>query len=379
MSLKLVQTVTPCCIYNDVGHCWTVPPHNWPAGFPPYYYSWSGIVYHPELVTCPKHYEEAFNVLQHFYYDPAADRLHLHPTYNTVYWPGWYNRSLFFAPDTGAYAGYWSEGGIGGGNWYLAYSASGSAGAYGRIYGLELGRTIVSLDPTTARPDGNYSNSLAAWPGSPAASLVICDAAAGLAVLGSGATLNFWRNINTAPEKFAMLTLPTYLDYMCYESPEIMWAIGRDGTILKLNYQIPRLEMISRVQAWPETARKFMITFDNRRHRLAVLRWLADAADGACRAQFEFYYPINQAAYLTRPVPVNSLRTSRQITFVAHLIGEAGEGIAPALVNAELAEPASGRILTPHVTTEASGRLLIRYESDSTGGYTDTIELSVEN
>lgn len=374
MSLQLVKTVEPCYDYVDVGTCWATPPSRWPSGYPSYYYPWFGSIYNAALVTCPKHFEEAFSNIYHFYYDPGSDTIRLNPTFSVVYWPGYAFKSISFDADGNYLSTWWGNFGDA---WYQAYTSNGSAGSYGRIYGIRLGKNIVSLDPATANPDGVYANSLENWPGNPTSSFIIANVAAGYAVLGSGASLTFWRNIDAAPEKFSQLTLPFAMDYLCYESETIMWAIGTGGELAKINYQLPRLEMLSQVHNPDPTVQKYMLTFDTKRNRLVVFSQLPDAADGACQSKIEFYWPVNEPGTLTKPVPVNALRAGEQITFVAHLIGDAGEGIASALVQASLADPAHGSLITPQVTSEASGRCLLRYQAGE-DDYTDSLTLSYE-
>jgi hypothetical protein len=188
--------------------------------------------------------------------------------------------------------------------------------------------------------------------------------------------LDCWRNISTTPERFAQLRLPNILNYLAYESQNYCWVITQDGVILKADYQIPRWEMISAVTD-PETDTiKYYIAFDTKRHRVIVFRHRPDAADGACQNQLEFYYPMVKPAQLTQPVPVSSLRDGKQILFVAHLIGDAGEGMTPYTVLGSMSDALAGTLVTPFSGTESNGKVCFKYEPP-TAGCVNTLQLTV--
>ncbi len=75
-------------------------------------------------------------------------------------------------------------------------------------------------------------------------------------------------------------------------------------------------------------------------------------------------------------VPVTSLRTGKRIVLVANLVGDAGEGIVPYTVNGQLADPVSGRLVTPFTGTELGGRACFQYQAPDQACQ-DTLRLSV--
>lgn len=390
MSLYALKIVSPAFGYPTAADimaypeyvpdsgCWLAAPGVWPTASNPTGSGSGGTntVYNPSLVTCPRKYPATVSALSHFFYDPGSDQLYMHVQYTTSWWPSWDTRALIFDADSGSWQNRDSVLGLDSdsycGIWGVAWTSCASVGSYGRIFGSDLG-TLKSLDPLTSRPDGVWT----APSGLPTTVLTgaVVNIIDGYVAIGSGGTLDFYRNINTAPEKFETIYLPAWIDSMCYESGEILWAICRHGEIFKINYQIPRIEMVSSVQNPDATALGYRITFDTTRHRVIVCRWLPDATDGACTSQLEYYYPMSAAATLTKPVPYTSLKTNSRIGFVAHLIGSQGEPITPWGIAASLAEPAAGQIVVPSVTTGVGGRALIEYKSSATG-CTETIQLS---
>jgi hypothetical protein len=73
-------------------------------------------------------------------------------------------------------------------------------------------------------------------------------------------------------------------------------------------------------------------------------------------------------------VPVSPLRSGQVTRFVAHLYGDAGEGVASHLVNAALAAPARGEVVIPVAGAELNGAVTLGYQGGPAGA--DTLQLS---
>lgn len=372
MSLWCLRTVAPCMEYIDNGKCYPSP------GPPPQVW-----FYNPKLVTCPKHFQQGEGRLSHFYYDPGADLLRAIIIYVTTYWPGWDVQRLDFSAETGewvnredvlarkVFVGIWGS----------AWTGKCTMGSFNKLYAcMNTGTPINEVDPFTLNPvPGGWTVDPYKWnPKSIFSAAVVNRIDNHLAGVSSW-TLDCWKNIGTAPERFGQLRLPNTLGYLAYESRNYCWIITRDGVICKADYKIPRWEMISKVQNPGLPATDFAIAFDTKRKQIVVFRSRPDAEDGACQHQLEFYYPMVNPAQLTQPVPVTSLRAGKRIVLVAHLIGEAGEGVTPYTVNGELAEPVEGRLVTPFSGTEMSGRVCFQYQApNETCEETLALETTVE-
>ena len=93
--------------------------------------------------------------------------------------------------------------------------------------------------------------------------------------------------------------------------------------------------------------------------------------------QLEFYNPVPQAQVITAPVPVNSLEAGRQITFAAHVLGDAGEGIASQAVTASLATPTNGQLSAGRVFTGLNGSFSLGYTGPDNAAETLTVSTEV--
>lgn len=186
----------------------------------------------------------------------------------------------------------------------------------------------------------------------------------GYIVLSFGNKLMFWKNLLTEPEYMGWLYNPdgSLMD-LAYESTRYLWAIGSSGTVMKIDYTIPRVELCSKiVNPDPAVDLKYLISFDPKRGRLVLYRHRSDdPVDGSNRSMLEAYRPIPKAGILTDPVPLKPLRVGSVVPFESFLLGDAGEGIAPCLVSASLQSPASGRLLQAGATTKTTGQAVVDY------------------
>ena len=356
MSLWLLKTVAPCMSYADNGACYQHTPPLWGP---------DGLIYNGSLVTCPRHYKQTTQSVSHFFFAPGAgpkgeDYLRAIVSFKTTYWPGWDVQRIDFDAESGQQVGQdWV------GIWGQAWTGKATLGSYNAIYACMNSSTVINqVSSATVEPiSGGWSVNPYNWNPKSIYFMAVVNRQDNLLAAVISWTLDCWRNIGTTPERFAQMRLPNTLGYMAYESRNYCWIITKDGVILKADYQVPRWEMISRVNKPEVTATDFLITFDTRRKRVVVFRVRPDAEDGACRHQLEFYYPMVSPAQLTKPVPVTSLRANQRIILVAHLIGEAGEGVTPYTVNGKMALPVEGRLITPFSGTELNGRVCFQYQA----------------
>ena len=356
MSLWLLKTVAPCMSYADNGKCYQHTPPLWGP---------DGLIYNGSLVTCPRHYKQATQSVSHFYFAPGAgpkgeDYLRAIVSFRTTYWPGWDVQRLDFDAESGQQVGQeWV------GIWGQAWTGKATLGSYNAIYACMNSSTVINqVSSATVEPvSGGWSVNPYTWNPKSIYFMAVVNRQDNLLAAVSSWTLDCWKNIATTPERFAQMRLPNTLGYMAYESRNYCWIITKDGVILKADYQVPRWEMISRVNKPEVTATDFLITFDTRRKRVVVFRVRPDAEDGACQHQLEFYYPMVSPAQLTQPVPVTSLKANKRIILAAHLIGEAGEGVTPYTVNGQMALPVAGRLITPFSGTELNGRVCFQYQA----------------
>lgn len=363
MGLWHLNTVAPCMSYIDHGSC-VPPPGPAPAAFQ----------YNQFLITCPRHYQQATASIANFFYEPGNDRLIVHVQLSQTAWPGWDVRRYEFDAATGVQIGDSESIGI----WGAAYTQAASVGSFNKIYACRRNEYLIrEIDWRTANPvTGGWSVNPYTWNPKTIYFHAVVNRIDNLLAAVQHWTLDCWRTIGTTPECFGQLRLPNTLGYLAYESRNYCWIITQDGVILKADYQIPRWEMISTVQDPEADTVKYFISYDTKRKRVVVFRQRPDAADGACQHQLEFYYPMVNAAQLTQPVPVTSLRAGNRIILAAHLIGDAGEGVTPFTVEGELAAPVEGRLVTPFSGTELNGRVCFQYQAPDEA-CTETLELAV--
>jgi hypothetical protein len=352
MALWVLGTIAPCLTYN----------------------LWDGIIrsisYNPFLITPPRIYDECIWTINHFFYEPGNDYLVAYMLFSTYHWPSWAVYLYKWDAETGVCLGRQTAS-----IFAISWANHAGVGSYNHIYTTMNSSTKIyevpwdslsyqagmwSVDPNTWNPNSIYSHA-------------VVNRLDGI-LCGVGSDhLDIW-NLNPTPTRRMQLRLPNSLGYMAYENRENLWIVTKDGLVLKANYRAARWEMLSTVQNPSPDAVNYLCAFDTRRKRLAVLRQRPDAEDGACQCQLEFYRPLYRSARLTDPVPVSPLRAGAKVRFVAHLIGEAGEGVASYLANAALVEPAAGQCLTPVARTEICGAVTFRYQAPAAGR--DTLKIS---
>jgi hypothetical protein len=372
MSLKLVRVISPCLSYIDGGACYP------PPGPPPAVWH-----YNPALMTCPKHYLQGqSSSVPKFIYDPGDDKYKAFFGLSSTYWPSWDAQRAEWYAETGEWANSvaWLARSTWVGVFGMSYSNRPGMGSFNKIYSTMNSTTAIwEVDPNsllTVTNGWHVDPYYGGWNPRSIYNHAVVNRQDGYLIGGSSWTLDHWRNLNGTPERFATTRLPNTLAYMCYENRNYLWFITSDGVICKMDYKIPRYEMISTVQNPESISTGYAIAFDSKRKRVAVLRTMPDAVDGACQHQLEIYSPLVVATGMTDPVPVSSLKTGKQITFVSHVIGDAGEGVTPFTVNANMADPVEGRLINAFSGTELNGRVSHRYQAPNEA-CTETLQLDV--
>lgn len=164
-------------------------------------------------------------------------------------------------------------------------------------------------------------------------------------------------------------------EYLCYESNEHLWAIYGNGLLAKINYRLGQHELLTKISTESDDIRYFC-AFDTQRKLMTILRWKTDEG-GVCRLRLEIYKPVPQAAIITAPVPVNSLKAGEKITFSGHVLGNAGEGITSRTVGAALTSPATGKLSAGRTLTGLNGSFELEYIA-GLNNYVETLTVSTE-
>ncbi len=323
-----------------------------------------GGLYNAYLITPPRLYENRVFTIGNFFYEPSNDRLVAYAFFEKIVWPGWDALRSEWDPETGAlvkqtYCGYGP----------LYFSGRAGLGSYNKMFaavGNKINEvpwdTLVWVSPMwTINPQ--------TW--TPPASILqaVVNLQDSLIAGVEDWFLKVW-DISGTPALRSSLRLPNTLGSLAYESREICWVITKDGLILKANYKNnpPRWEMLSSVQDPCPDALKYFIAWDQKRGRLVVLRQRPDAEDGSCQCQFEFYRPLVKIVGLTDPVPVNRHRAGDLVEFVAHLYGDAGEGVTPYRIIGSLQAPAQGSLLRAESSSAWNGAISLLYQAPVTDG-----------
>lgn len=319
----------------------------------------SGGIYAPKLCAEPIIYKETLTSFGHFFYEPSSDRLVAFATMGQKAWPGWNAVRLEWDPETGemlsrALSGIWAT----------AWHQHATLGSFNQIFDLDVLGHPEAVDPFI-----NWVSPM--WRRDDISlSYAVVNLQDNLLAGVSSFDLNIYDLTKSPPELKASMRLPNTLGYLCMESREICWVITRDGLIVKANYKSnpPRWEMLSSVQNPSPDAINYLITWDQKRGRLVVLRQRPDAADGACQCQLEFYRPLIKVAGITDPVPMSNPLSGKQTEFVAHLYGQSGEGVSPYRVVAALQTPASGIMLQAESISTQNGAVSFLYQGPEAAG-----------
>jgi hypothetical protein len=352
MALYPLKTIVPCIAYNP----------------------WDGITHTPSynqyLITKPRVYDEAIVTIGHFFYEPGNDILVAYLQLNIYDWPGWAVYLYKWSAGSGEFLGRQAA------NIYaISWTGNAGVGSYNQIYAcMKNGTQIYSVPwDSLLVSAGMWSIDPHSWNPPSIYGAVVVNREDNLIAGVNNLNLDIW-NLYPTPTRRTQMILPDPLGNLAYESRECLWAITRGGLIGKINYPAARWEMLSSVQDPSADAINYFSAFDIRRNRLAVLRQRPDATDGACQCQLEFYRPLYRVALLTDPVPVSRLQAGGRVRFVAHLIGDTGEGVAGYQINAALQAPEGGQVLTPVARTEVCGAASFGYTAPEAGE--DTLQLS---
>jgi hypothetical protein len=330
--------------------------------------------YNAVLCTPPRIYRETLLQLASFFYEPSNDHLVGFMTFQQKAWPGWGAWRYEWSAETGEFIKRtWC------GIWPIAYPKHAGLGSYNKIFCVFSSGPQISDVPwdTLYWADGTWLVDTSTWVPEPHFVQALVNLQDNLVVGVKDWNLEVW-DISGTPTLIKALRLPNTLGYLCMESREICWVITKDGLILKANYKdpSPRWEMLSSVQPddHPDTY-NFLMTWDPKRGRLVVLRQRHDAEDGANQCQFEFYRPLVKIIGMTDPVPVNRHRAGDLVEFVAHLYGNAGEGVTPYRVIGSLVAPAQGTLLRAEASSAVNGAVSLLYQAPAESGE-DTLILA---
>jgi hypothetical protein len=330
-----------------------------------------GTFYNQYLITAPRQYQESISAVNFFFYEPGNDYLVGYVFLDILDWPGWAAQALVWDAGSGALLNRFGV--------PIPYTANPGLGSYNKIYGMR-GFALSEVDwQTLGPPAGGWSIDPHGWNPSVILTQAIVNREDGvLAGTPSGRNLVIY-SISGTPTLKGQLVVPDFVDYLAYEDRFSCWVVTQSGFIAKARYNLvpPRWEMFSSVQNPAGDSTGYLCAFDTKRKRLVILRKRPDAADGSCQSQLEFYAPIYQAAALTDPIPATPLRAGLDVTFLVHLLGTAGEGIASRILAASLAGPATGRIKTPAPPVNQLGVGAVTYYAAAAGN--DTLQLSVED
>jgi hypothetical protein len=349
MSLWFIKKTAPALTYN-----------RW-QGSPPAYNQW--------LVEPPRIYREALSSILAFYYVPGVDRLVGFAWFDYCFWPGWLFKRLEWNAGTGEALKAEQET-----LWGAVYTNGATTGSYGSVYACRKDTTkIYEVNWQTLTPQG--------WVWTPP--VIFTRAVVNREddrVVGIGSWYADTYRISDQV-KIGSLRMPGAGGWLTWESRKYLWGITANGVVLKMNYRTtpPRWELLTSVQNPSPEARGYLCAFDTLRNRLAVLRWLPDAADGACRLELEFYRPLVKVAAdgLTQPVPLTEIAAGQTARFVAHLHGEQGEGLGAYYIDAALADPAVGNLVTTVSPTLVNGAATFSYMPPlGSQGQLDTLRLS---
>ena len=196
--------------------------------------------------------------------------------------------------------------------------------------------------------------------------------------------LRFWNNIKNPDPNAAfmgLMDLPGEVYDLAYVDRECLWVAMQGGYLMKINYQLLRVEGYAQLPPLSGEEEFFKIAWDSRRSRLAAFRYIPDDPEtGECRSRLEFYRPIPKPAILTAPAPIRALRAGREVPLVYHLVGSAGEATSPYLVQGALTEPASGQLAGMAQKNGAGGMGLFMYAAPAVpGGDTLTLTAAISD
>jgi hypothetical protein len=369
MALTLLGSQTPCFNYHPFD---PVIPRG----------SWNSYGYDP---SHPPKFDERLNRITGFYYWPgsgggslsAGDYFIAPVWFDQCDWPGWGTGLLAWDAATGKYAGrlplsFWNMVFYGGATatengQIFAVNTYGGQWTLQQVQGDTLDAAAWSFDLKTLPPINSQLLSIGFY-NRRRNLLVGCGASCGLSI---------W-DLSSPIALQGRLQPPNSVAYLSYEDQENVWLVTVDGLVAKANYRDAlRWELLSAVEAPAPETRGYFCAWDPARKRLVILRWLPDATDGTCRLQLEFYRPLYVATLLTDPVPVTSLQAGGKIDFVAHLIGDAGEGVSPYNVAAALGGTPAGVLQTPQAATELNGAVAFHYQAPNEA-CSEVLNLSID-
>jgi hypothetical protein len=309
--------------------------------------------------------------IKNFFYNSNSDTLMAIVPLTLTVWPGWAYKLMAWKAETGEFYSYylctvsvWIQ------SWTNHICPVFSQLLLTETIDPHVINSLVYNNSHGTWEWGGIAYDVSAWDSPPPLNFAVVDG-------GRLVNIESW-NLDIydyeARTLLASLRLPYTLGNLAHESSQYCWIITSTGAVGKVDYRNLRWEMLSTVQDPSPDALQYLCAFDSKRHRLAVFRERPDGQDGKCRCQIEFYQPIYNAIGLTDPVPVSRVEAGKPVQFVSHLIGDSGEGVPSILVDAALAAPALGKMLSSFAATGVNGACDLRYQADEIG--TDTMQVS---
>ncbi|MCL4504177.1 MAG: hypothetical protein M1438_20320 [Deltaproteobacteria bacterium] len=213
----------------------------------------------------------------------------------------------------------------------------------------------------------------------------ICNRQDGYLVVGGwqysfgGKEIHFWKDFETShPIHLGCIYLPSQKLYnFAWENNKNFWMIWQGGRLAKVNMTNMQIEVYSKIDDPRSDDVAYYVAWDSKRGELAIFRQRQDTATFAANDALEVYRPIPRPMILTKPVPVAPLRVNQQVPFTFHLIGDGGEGVSPYLVNASLAEPATGKLVYRTTQTRDYGWGTFTYQAPELS-CAETLQLMTE-
>lgn len=350
------------------------------------------IIHYPPYCTGLLEYRESVSLLDSFVYDASRDRYTMITWHSMVDYPSWSIWGSVIHPETGALESHalvdqfavehaWTSTMWNGGlnKRYVIY-LGGSIMECSRIDGIvtpaQLANPILT---TTQIPVLAHSQGAA----------LVCPERKLVTLLDYVEGIAVW-DYSNAPGLCTRLSRHPFTENnpwsAGYEDDQSVWVLFSDSafgssssvnqSLVKYNYRYNRFDLLTELQRTTGADRMAMVAFDNKRKKLAAVRFKADSANGAPNNAFEIYTPRPAMFQITVPVNVKALVPDKRMLFVASLLGtkaEAGGLKTLDISNVEV----DGVLSKTEVATQANGAAQFEYQTE-TAGLTDTITVSYD-
>jgi hypothetical protein len=329
------------------------PPYRTEAELKAGGFFFPGISYNPYLLEPPRLYAEEMFLTKSLYVrrerTPYSDfTIHLMGMTSITIWPSWALRHWKFDGDTGAFLGY----GVTPAGFLLTSEVV--EGADGSLWisvpagdWNELNPDSMVIDPASLLDNAKYGNPAAieaplvdrthdilmrAW-GSGVAKLRVYN-------FGSGAWL---RDIAVSGAPAQIMA----------ESERHAFVYCTNGIFNLVDYIAGKVLSTFKAPAPANTQYLVQLgsqrfAYDRFHRRLLAFQMVANHADGSSASSILGWYPVPQAVYLTKPIPLAAPRMNQKIPCLVRLIGDCGEPVSGANVTGSAT--GAGTSVTPGAT-----------------------------